>query len=263
MRALLRLGVVVLAAAGVLVGDSACAQEEDVDPFAVAAQDEANQFLMVRVLVEYIGLPHARITELLQGEHGTSDHALRLHLGKLVEAGEARHYETSLLTVPVGQRASLESIREFIYPAEMDFGGLGSLPIPDSALGGALGTGTFPLPLRPAFGSVFETRNTGVTLEIEPDVRADRSVIDLRIAPEIVDLLGLVTWQEFRDQWGNSDLRMPIFESLRTSQGLELVPGRHALMGLLSPRKREGENEEKVLLFVKATLVEGGPDSGR
>ncbi len=255
MKAAFGWGLAVFAAAGGLLVGPACAQDEDLDPFAVAAADEANRFLMVRVLVEYIGLPHVRVTELLQGETGASDHALRLHLAKLVEAGKARHYETSLLTVPAGQRASLESIREFIYPAEMDFGGLGSLPIPDSALGGS--PGVFAFPLRPAFASVFETRNTGVTLEIEPNVRADRSVIDLRIAPEIVDLLGLVTWQEFRDRWGNSDLRMPLFESLRLSQGMELVPGRHALMGLLSPREREGRKREKVLVFVKATLVDG------
>ena len=73
------------------------------------------------------------------------------------------------VTTRSGQKAIIEIIREFRYPTEFDppqipqnFGGGG---------GGGLGTTQInSFPVTPTTPTTFETRNTGVTLEVEPVV---------------------------------------------------------------------------------------------
>jgi hypothetical protein len=55
--------------------------------------------------------------------------------------------------------------------------------------------------------TAFETRNTGVTFEVEPTLDSD-GTIDLRPSPEIVTRLRLETWMEHVDQWGDGSMRM-------------------------------------------------------
>jgi general secretion pathway protein D len=93
-----------------------------------------------------------------------------------------------------GQRAKIEVIREFIYPTEYDppeipnqfGGGVG-------VIGGGGGTsGGFPV--TPATPTAFETRNTGVTLEVDPVLGADEFTIDLNLAPEVVEFDGFINY---------------------------------------------------------------------
>lgn len=94
-----------------------------------------------------------------------------------------------------GQRAKIEVIREFIYPTEYDppeipnqFGG-------SVALGGGGGTTTGGgFPVTPATPTAFETRNTGVTLEVDPVLGADEFTIDLNLAPEVVEFDGFINY---------------------------------------------------------------------
>lgn len=219
----------------------------DDDPFSMPEER-----LMVRVQVEFIGLPHETLTKLMRGALANSDVALHARLRELTKKKEAKILETSIITLADGTRGVVESIMEYIYPTEYDPGGLGS-----AALLGELGDGVFPIPLRPAIWTAFETRNTGVTLEVDANVRPDREVIELRLAPEIVDLLRLKEWQEFKDEWGDASVRFPIFESLRTRNAMSLAPGKFSMVGFLSPRKDEGgsDSDQKILLFVKADLI--------
>lgn len=92
-----------------------------------------------------------------------------------------------------GQRAKIEVIREFIYPTEYDppeipnqFGSIGT-----TAPGGA-SSGAFPV--TPATPTAFETRNTGVTLEVDPVLGADEFTIDLNLAPEVVEFDGFINY---------------------------------------------------------------------
>ncbi len=96
-----------------------------------------------------------------------------------------------------GQRAKIEVIREFIYPTEYDppeipnqFGG-------STTLTGGLGGGTTSgggFPVTPATPTAFETRNTGVTLEVDPVLGADEFTIDLNLAPEVVEFDGFINY---------------------------------------------------------------------
>ena len=93
-----------------------------------------------------------------------------------------------------GQRAKIEVIREFIYPTEYDppeipnqFGSVGFTTTGGTATGGGF-------PVTPATPTAFETRNTGVTLEVDPVLGADELTIDLNLAPEVVEFDGFINY---------------------------------------------------------------------
>jgi general secretion pathway protein D len=101
------------------------------------------------------------------------------------------------VTTKSGQRAVIEIIREFRYPTEFDppqipqnFGNQGN--------GGNIGGVTLALPgsfpVTPTTPTSFETRNTGVTLEVEPLVGADGYTIDLSLVPQVVEFEGFINY---------------------------------------------------------------------
>ncbi len=109
---------------------------------------------------------------------------------------------TDLLSAPSvmarsGQRAKVEVIREFIYPTEYDppeipntFGGTQTVSLTPGG-GGSSGGG---FPVTPATPTAFETRNTGVTLEVDPVLGADEYTVDLSLAPEVVEFSGFINY---------------------------------------------------------------------
>jgi len=104
---------------------------------------------------------------------------------------------TDLLSAPSvmarsGQRAKVEVVREFIYPTEYD---PPEIPNTFGAVtdGGPGGTGG-AFPVTPATPTAFETRNTGVTLEVEPVLGNDEYTVDLTLAPEVVEFSGFINY---------------------------------------------------------------------
>src|SRR5881394_601610 len=99
------------------------------------------------------------------------------------------------VTTKSGQRAVIEIVREFRYPTQFQppqipqtFGGSNN---PNVALGNSTG-GTFPV--TPTTPTGFETRNTGVTLEVEPVVGPDGITIDLNLVPQVVEFEGFINY---------------------------------------------------------------------
>jgi general secretion pathway protein D len=210
---------------------------------------------LIRLHLEYLDVPHETMTEVMNSEDADSGPALHARLRVLVKEKSARVFETSIMTIKSGQTGALESIREMIYPTEYEPSGLGS----GVSTGGTVpGTdGVFPLPLRPSSGTAFETRNTGVTLVAEARHDDGDKIIDLRLAPEIVNPLRLEEWMEHKDEWGDASQRMPIFESLRVSTGILLENGKWGFVGMLTPTDPTGGlvTERKLMLFVKADII--------
>jgi general secretion pathway protein D len=101
------------------------------------------------------------------------------------------------VTTKSGQRAVIEVIREFRYPTEFTppqipqtFGANGA------AAGGVAVVATPPssFPVTPTTPTAFETRNTGVTLEVEPVVGPDGYTIDLNLVPQVVEFEGFINY---------------------------------------------------------------------
>ncbi|MGA3170464.1 MAG: Amuc_1098 family type IV pilus outer membrane protein [Chthoniobacteraceae bacterium] len=102
------------------------------------------------------------------------------------------------VTTKSGQRAVIEIVEEFRYPTEFN-----PPQIPQNVGGGTSGggiglPGSVPsiqiFPVTPTTPTAFETRNTGVTLEVEPTVGADNYTIDLNLVPQVVEFEGFINY---------------------------------------------------------------------
>ena len=72
---------------------------------------------LIRVSVQYIEVTHSVLTEMLAGKEkgGPGLHAKAIALAK---EGKAKILETCMVVCHCGQKATVESLREVIYPTE-------------------------------------------------------------------------------------------------------------------------------------------------
>ncbi len=175
---------------------------------------------------------------------------------KVIMRGLSQKKGTDLMTAPSvtarsGQKATIEVIREFIYPTEYEppelpnqvgssFGS--STGIIDGVVGGSASSSSFPV--TPATPTAFETRNTGITLEIEPTIGENDFMIDLRFVPEIVEFEGFVNYGSpiqsgGTDALGNpiqivlteNRIEMPVFSTRRVNTALTIYDGYTVAVG--------------------------------
>ncbi len=156
---------------------------------------------------------------------------------QVIMRGLAQKKGSDIMTAPSitarsGQKATIEIIREFIYPTEYE-----PPEIPNEVL---VGGNVFPV--TPATPTAFETRNTGVTLEIEPTLGANDYVIDLRFAPEIVEFDGFINYGSPISVPGTlpgsadvvlteNRIEMPVFSSRRVNTSLTIYDGHTVAVG--------------------------------
>ena len=159
-----------------------------------------------------------------------------------------------------GEIAKSQNIAETIYPVEFQPGTVPtSLSVSSSATDGKGGGNAFPpagspFGLRiPATPSAFETRNVGFTLEAEGTLSEDERIIDLRIVPEYVALVGYTeSGQEF------SQTTMPEFESQRLTTAVSMEVGKPFLLGTMNRppgSKQDADSAKRVwFAFITPTL---------
>jgi hypothetical protein len=208
---------------------------------------------LIRVSVQYIEVPHPVVTEWMSGSE-TSGPVMHAKAMALSKAGGAKVLETSMVVCKSGQRATVDSIREEIFPTEY-----APPTLPGTFLGGP-GDRTLPADsIHPMLRSptAFETRNTGVTLEVEPIMGENDQIIDLRVNPEIVRRLRLEAWMEHKDKWGNAPVRMPIFEKWGSQLSLTLRSGKFEVAAVITPKPDEPvpAAARRILLFVRADIL--------
>jgi general secretion pathway protein D len=132
-------------------------------------------------------------------------------------------------------------------------------------LGVGSNSGIFPV--TPATPTSFETRNTGVTLEIEPTIDSNNFVIDLRFAPDIVEFEGFVNYgspiqSPATDFLGNpttvtiteNRIEMPVFSSRRVTTALTIYDGYTVAVGGLM-REDVQTVEDKVPVFGDLPII--------
>ena len=116
---------------------------------------------------------------------------------KMIMRGLAQKKGVDLMTAPSvvaksGQKALIEVIREFIYPTEFEPPQV-TQGTTGSSSGGSTSGGSAPL-ATPASPSAWETRNLGVTLEIEPTIGENDFLVDLRFVPQITEFDGFINY---------------------------------------------------------------------
>lgn len=194
---------------------------------------------------------------------------------QMVMRGLAQKKGTDLMTAPSvtarsGEKALIEIIREFIYPTEYE-----PPELPNSIGGGisggtglgGLGGNSGIFPVTPATPTSFETRNTGVTLEIEPTIGGNDFVIDLRFAPNITEFEGFINYgspieSPAQDFFGNpvtvtiteNRIEMPVFSTRRVETSLTIFDGYTVAVGGLM-REDVQMVEDKVPIFGDIPVV--------
>ncbi len=102
------------------------------------------------------------------------------------------------VTTKSGQRAVIEIVREFRYPTQFEPPQIpqtvGSVTTRGDTGGIIPLGGASSVPVTPTTPTHFETRNTGVTLEVEPVVGPDGVTIDLNLVPQVVEFEGFINY---------------------------------------------------------------------
>lgn len=221
-----------------------------VDPF----DPDAKAPKMIQVQVEYIELSHESLTKLLFLAEPKSTDAtpLREQLQELVAKNEAKVLETQIVVCKSGQKATTESLHEFIYPTEYDPPLKEKLEDKLKAQTG----GSFPS--NPSTPTAFDTRNVGCNLEVEPTLSDDNKIIDLRLVPEVLWHTGDSIWLETKDTLGNvSKVKMPDFYVIRANTSVICISGQYMLISVQSPKDAQGDTDmtRKVVVLVKCDVL--------
>ncbi len=146
------------------------------------------------------------------------------------------------LTTKSGQRAIIEVVREFRYPTRFT-----PPQLPNISVSGGGGAATIPAIAAPSTPSDFETRNTGVTLEVEPVVGPDGVTIDLNLVPQVVEFEGFINYGSPINAIGintaagitvSSPVRLtdnvinqPIFSSRKVTTSVSVWDGQTVVLG--------------------------------
>jgi len=178
------------------------------------------------------------------------------------------------VTTKPGQRAVIEIIREFRYPTEFDppqipqnFGSQGG-GVTLLGAGGAGGAAQGSFPVTPTTPTAFETRNTGVTLEVEPNVGPDGYTIDLNLVPQVVEFEGFINYgSPIQSSNTNSFtgvtttniitpnvINQPIFSTRKVTTSVSVFDGQTVVLGGLM-REDVQKVEDKVPLLGDVPLL--------
>ncbi|MGF1656819.1 MAG: type II secretion system protein GspD [Verrucomicrobiales bacterium] len=162
-----------------------------------------------------------------------------------------------------GNRAVIEIIREFIYPTSFSPPELPqevSLSSPTRTTtivdgipfitGGDGGSQAFPV--TPATPETFETRNTGVTLEVEPIVGPDGYTVELTLQPNVTEFEGFINYGSPIIAGGevitDNVINQPIFSTRKVNTSVTIWDGQTVSLGGLI-REDVQKVEDKVPLL--------------
>src|SRR5213595_190059 len=168
------------------------------------------------------------------------------------------------VTTKSGQRAVIEIVREFRYPTTF------TPPQVPSITGGTGGTGTVSIEVvTPTTPQTFETRNTGVTLEVEPVVGPDGVTIDLNLVPQVVEFEGFINYGSAifgvnpnlisgttvpTVLLTNNVINQPIFSTRKVTTSVSVWDGQTVVLGGLM-REDVQKTEDKVPIIGDIPLV--------
>ncbi|MDI1311810.1 M56 family metallopeptidase [Prosthecobacter sp.] len=155
------------------------------------------------------------------------------------------------VTTRSGQKATMEVMREFIYPTEFD--------PPKQA--------TQDQPIIPTTPTAFEMKPVGVRMEVTPTL-AYQDDIDLTVTPEVTSFEGFIDYGTPITQSGKvvseNKIQQPIFHSMKTTASFHLKSGQSIVFGGLgSPAaapltSRMPKTKDLVFFIIQANTVEPG-----
>jgi general secretion pathway protein D len=174
------------------------------------------------------------------------------------------------VTTKSGQRAIIEVVREFRYPRTYT---QPQVPSISSTTGTTLvgAAATVPVVVTPTTPQDWETRNTGVTLEVEPVVGGDGHTIDLNLIPQVVEFEGFINYGSPINAVGITTLagaitrsvpveltanviNQPVFSTRKVTTSVSVADGQTVVLGGLM-REDVQKVEDKVPILGDIPLV--------
>jgi len=169
------------------------------------------------------------------------------------------------VTTKSGQRAIIEVVRELRYPISFTAPQVPSVNLPSG------GTNNVAIlsAVTPTTPQTFETRNTGVTLEVEPIVGGDATTIDLNLIPQVVEFEGFINYgspifginpnlisgttvpQVLLTQ---NVINQPVFSTRKVTTSVSVYDGQTVVLGGLM-REDVQKTEDKVPIIGDIPLV--------
>ena len=172
------------------------------------------------------------------------------------------------VTTKSGQRAIVEVIREFRYPRTYTAPQVPSISSSTSSVVGA--ATTVPVVVTPTTPQDWETRNTGVTLEVEPVVGGDATTIDLNLIPQVVEFEGFINYGSPINAVGVNTvagisisqpveltanvINQPVFSTRKVTTSVSVYDGQTVVLGGLM-REDVQKTEDKVPIIGDIPLV--------
>jgi general secretion pathway protein D len=172
------------------------------------------------------------------------------------------------VTTKSGQRAIIEVIRELRYPRTYTPPQVPSISSTTSTVVGA--ASTVPVVVTPTTPQDWETRNTGVTLEVEPVVGGDATTIDLNLIPQVVEFEGFINYGSPIFAVGvntalgisisdsvlltNNTINQPVFSTRKVTTSVSVYDGQTVVLGGLM-REDVQKTEDKVPIIGDIPLV--------
>src|SRR6266480_3109993 len=169
------------------------------------------------------------------------------------------------VTTKSGQRAIIEVIRELRYPSTFT-----PPQVPSIGTTTTTGSQVVPVVVTPTTPSTWETRNTGVTLEVEPVVGGDATTVDLNLIPQVVEFEGFINYGSPINAVGvntvggvsisnsilltQNTINQPVFSTRKVTTSVSVYDGQTVVLGGLM-REDVQKTEDKVPIIGDIPLV--------
>ena len=170
------------------------------------------------------------------------------------------------VTTKSGQRAIIEVVRELRYPRTYT-----QPQVPSIGTTTTTGSQVVPVVVTPTTPQDWETRNTGVTLEVEPVVGGDSSTIDLNLVPQVVEFEGFINYGSPINAVGVNTvggaisvsvpieltpnvINQPVFSTRKVTTSVSVYDGQTVVLGGLM-REDVQKTEDKVPILGDIPLI--------
>jgi general secretion pathway protein D len=172
------------------------------------------------------------------------------------------------VTTKSGQRAIIEVVRELRYPRTYT-----QPQVPSIGTTTTTGSQVVPVVVTPTTPQDWDTRNTGVTLEVEPVVGGDATTVDLNLVPQVVEFEGFINYGSPINAVGVSTvggqngisvstpvlltpnvINQPVFSTRKVTTSVSVYDGQTVVLGGLM-REDVQKVEDKVPILGDIPLV--------
>jgi hypothetical protein len=216
----------------------------------------------IRTEILMVALPEPAFLEILPSlQSSATIEAATTKLLESVKRGEAILTGYPVAHTLPNQRVAVETIVERRYPVEFEPPQVSSCfpttpttpssfePTPGTTVTTTVTTTQSPTKANQnAFPTSFETRNTGITLEVEPTVNESGTLIDLQLVPQRVEFLQYDTFSG-RPEPGSfaPTVDQPRFSTGKVTHRLVVKSGERILIGVHPLTKPEKHVEVFIL----------------